>query len=171
VKKVLMLVIGILVLWMITPAMAPPVIEFPVSGYYWGSADPDAPGKLWITEDGILHIKGAVGEGPLSGDIPGTMMFTLNAEIDLNTGVGVMHGKYVAYAEYGDFEGTYRTENTGVVNYEGTAVAQGTDAYEGMVMRTSFWGYNLYLMGYTGPDGVYFDYEAIILSSHGEPLP
>jgi hypothetical protein len=167
-KKILIPVMALLVFSMITTVMAP-AIEIPVSGFYIGSAT--WPGKSWMTKDGILHVKGAVGEGPISGDVPGTMVFTLNAEIDLNTGVGVMHGKYVSYHEYGDFEGTYRTENTGVVFYEGTAIAKGTGAYEGMVMRTSFWGYNLYLGGYIGPDGVYFDYEAIILSPHGEPLP
>ena len=167
-NKVLILVMALLVFSMITTVMAP-AIRIDVSGYYWGSAE--LPGESWITKDGILHVRGAVGVGPLSGDIPGIMTFTLNAEIDLNTGVGVMHGKYVSDHGDGNFEGTYRTENTGVVNYEGTAIAQGTGAYEGMVMRTSFWGYNLYLGGYTGPDGVYFDFVGTILSPHGEPLP
>lgn len=167
-KKVLIPVLALLVFSMITTVMAR-AIQFPVSGSFLGSAT--VPGEVWITEDGILHVKGAEGVGPISGDLPGVMEFTLNAAVDLNTGVGSMHGKYVQSDDYGTFEGTWRTENWGVVYYEGLGVAQGTGAYEGMIQHVAFWGYNLYLGGYVGPDGVFFEYDGIILSPHGVPLP
>lgn len=160
---------ALLVFSMITTAMAS-AIEFPVSGSFTGS--PIAPGESWITEDGILHVKGAEGWGPTIGDLPGEMWFTLNVAIDLNTGFGAMHGKWVSTDDHGTFEGTWRTENWGVVYFEGTAVGQGTGGYEGMIYKvTSFWGYNLYLGGYIGPDGVHFDFEGVILSPKGVPLP
>jgi len=164
-KVVLMSAMALLVLCAIAPVMAPATTT-PVSGSLTASVT--VPGESWITGDGILHIKDAEGAGPVAGDLPGYMVFTFSAAVDLNTGLGSAHGKWLFSDDYGTFEGTWRVDVTGVVSIDGSAIGQGTGAYEGMVFKVnSFWGYNLYLGGYTGPDGVYFDFVGTILSSKG----
>lgn len=170
-KAVLASTMALLVVSLITQVMASTATVFEVVGSYTGSAT--VPGEVWVTEDGILHVKGGEGFGPVSGDLPGEMWFSLSGAIDLNTGFGSMHGKWVFTDDHGTFEGSYRAENYGVVYYDdGSAGGKGTGGYEGMVYRVDpFWGYNLYLGGYTGEDGVYFEFVGRILSPHGEPLP
>ena len=170
-KKVLIPVMALLMLWVITPVMAPSE-KIDNWGEFLGSAT--WPGEFWITNDLILHIKGAEGTGDVTGNLPGHMTFTLNAAIDVNPesptfGVGSMHGKYVYSDDYGNtFEGNWRTENWGVVNMEGTGVAHGTGDYEGMIQHVTFSGWNMYLANPDyGPNGVYFDFDGIILSPHG----
>jgi hypothetical protein len=168
-KRVLILVMALLVFSMITTAMAS-AIEIPVSGSFTGSAT--APGESWITNDNILQIKDAEGAGPSAGDLPGYMEFTLSGDVDLNTGLGSAHGKWVLSDDHGTIEGTWRVDVTSVVFIEGSAVGKGTGDYMGMLFKVdSFWGYNLYLGGYEGPDGVHFDFLGTILSTKGEPLP
>lgn len=161
-KVVLMPLMALVVLLMITPVMAP-ATKTPASGSLTASGT--APGEARITKDGILHIKDAEGAGPVVGDLPGYMVFTFSAAVDLSTGLGSAHGKWVFSDDYGTFEGAWRVDVTGVVFIDGSAIGQGTGAYEGMVFKVdSFWGYNLYLGGYTGPDGVHFDFVGTILS-------
>jgi hypothetical protein len=165
-KKVLILIMTLLAMFAVSPVMAP-ATKTPVTGFYIGSAT--RPGQSWITKDNILHIKNAEGFGPVIGDLPGDMWFTLSGAIDLNTGFGSMHGRWVFTDDSGTFEGSYRADNWGVVYYEGSAIAQGTGGYEGQVYKvTSFWGFNLYLGGYEGPDGVQFDFVGTILDPHDE---
>ncbi len=159
---VLMLAMVLLVLCAIAPVMAS-ATKTSVSGSLTASAT--APGETWITEEGVLHIKDAEGAGPTVGDLPGYMEFTFSAAVDLNTGLGSAHGKWVLQDYQGTMEGTWRVDVSGVVYIQGSAIGQGTGGYEGMVFKVdSFWGYNLYLGGYTGSDGVYFDFLGTILS-------
>ena len=164
-KVVLMLGTVLSVLWLVTPVVAP-ATKTPAWGSFTGSAT--VPGEMWITQDGVLHLKDAEGAGSVVGTLPGSMEFTQNVAIDLNTGLGSGHGRWVFSDDYGTFEGTWRVDHTDVVLFEGSAVAQGTGAYEGMIYKVHhFWGYNLYLGGYTGPDGVYFDFIGTIISPRG----
>lgn len=167
-KKVLMLATALLVLSVITPVMAP-ATKTPVAGYVIASAT--VPGEAWFTEGGIMFIEGAEAEGAAFGDMPGDFTFTMSAVLDLKTGNGFGSGTWVVTDDYGTFEGIWRTKFTDYVYSDGTAEGYGTDAYEGMLFITSFEGYNLYMGGYTGDNGVYFDFEATILSPHGVPLP
>jgi hypothetical protein len=167
-KKVLIPVMALLVLFAVTPVMAP-ATKTPVSGSFLGSADPDVPGRVWTSEEGILQIRGAEGAGVTTGDIPGIMTFTLNAAIDMSTGEGRAWGTYVSTDDYGNtFEGIWLVSVTGYVNIEGIGVGHGTGAYEGMLFKSSFWGVNLYLGGLPPevPNGVWFDFVGIILSPH-----
>lgn len=164
-KKVVVPVMALLALWMTTSVMAAPATRTPVSGSFTGSLT--APGKVWITEGGILHIKDAEGAGPVTGDLPGYMVFTGTFAISLNTGLGSGHGKWVSTDVHGTFEGSWRTDVTGFTNIEGSSVGQGTGAYEGMILENSFSGYNWYLGGYPGPNGVHFDFVGTILSTKG----
>lgn len=168
-KALLSTTLALLVLWLVIPVMAT-ATTIPVSGSFLGSADPNAPGVVWISEEGILQIRGAEGAGVTSGDIPGTMAFTLNAAIDLSTGEGRAWGTYVSSDGYGNtFEGTWLVSVTGYVNIEGISVGHGTGAYEGMLFQNSFWGANLYLGGLPPevPNGVWFDFDGTILSPKG----
>jgi len=55
---------------------------------------------------------------------------------------------------------------------DGSSVGQSTGDYEGMILKNSFSGYNLYLIGYEGPDpGIYFEFDGTILSPKGTLLP
>lgn len=174
-KKVLMLATALLALSMITTVISP-ATEYPDTGYVEANATASPNLKIKITKDLVLHIRGAEGAGPIFSDygFPGTFQMTLSADIDLNTGEGSMHGRWAVINEFGTFEGSFRTTNYGVVYYEGTAVGQGTGGYEGMLLTSSFSGYNLYLIG--GPSdpndpGVYFEYVNVILSPHGVAPP
>jgi len=169
-KKVLVPVLVLLALWMATSVMAAPALKIPVSGDFTGSLTAP-PAKKWITNGGILIIKGAEGAGPLTGSFTGIMVFTGMFATDLNTGLGHGCGKWVSTDAYGTFEGTWITDVTGFVYVDGSSVGQGTGDYEGMILKNSFLGYNLYLGGYEGPDGVYFEWVGTILSTKGTPLP
>lgn len=169
-KKVLVPVIALLALWMTTSVMAAPALKIPISGDFTASLTAE-PAKEWITKGGILIIKGAQGEGPTTGDFNGIMAFTGMFAIDLKTGLGRGEGKWVSTDAYGTFEGTWITDVTGFIYVDGSSVGQGTGAYEGMILKNSFSGYNLYLGGYTGANGVYFEWAGTILSTKGTPLP
>jgi len=102
------------------------------------------------------------------------MWFSLNGAIDLNTGFGSMHGKWIFSNMHGRFDGSYRATNYGVVYYDdGSATGKGSEGYEGMVYRVDpFVGYNLYLGPPPYPEyGVYFDFVGRILSPHGVTPP
>ncbi len=168
-KAVLASIMVLLVFSVITQVMASTATVYPITGSYVGSALPA--GHSLVNKGNVLIVTGAQGYGPVVGTLTGTMWFTLTGAIDLKTGVGSMHGKWMFIDNYGTFEGSWRADNHDVIYYEdGTGMGKGTGAYEGMVYRVErFWGYNLYLGGYVGPDGVQFEFEATILSPHGVP--
>lgn len=166
VKKVALVpVMALALLLMVTPVMARPTPTY-VEGEFFGIAVD--PGTQWISEKGIVQIRDGVGTGTLTGDIPGMMTFTMNAAFDPTTGEGRAWGRFVSSDNYGNtFEGTWLMSVSYWGNYiAGRSVGRGTGAYEGMLLRNAFWGYNAYfgLPVFPYPEGtpIYFHYEGTI---------
>lgn len=154
-KKALMSLTTLLVLFVIVPVVITPVMAAPATktpftsevSFVFGNIDE---GRVWTTEDGILHIKGAVSEGTTCmhvvgiGDIQGTIMVVHDLTIDLNTGEGGCHGKFVVtVVGVGTFEGSEHGIHTIIGDYHGISgkvVAQGNGMFEGLKMMGSYEG-------------------------------
>ena len=166
-KVVLMPVMAIVALLMITPVMAAATKTF-VTGEFFGYAT--ASGTQWMSEEGIVQIRDAVGTGWLTGDIPGFMTFTMNAAFDPATGTGRAWGTYVSTDDYGNtFEGTWLMSVSYWGNYiDGRSEGHGTGAYDGMLLRNRFWGYNMYfgvpIPPFPKGTPIYFYFEGPIIS-------
>jgi hypothetical protein len=55
----------------------------------------DPPGRVWVDEDGMLHVHGFSGVGPMAGDFGGTIFLTQYEDIDTATGEGEYRGSFV----------------------------------------------------------------------------
>lgn len=164
-KKVFLVpVMALALLLMVAPVMARPTPTY-VTGEFFGYAVD--PGTQWMCGERIMQIRDGVGTGTVTGDIPGTMTFTLNAAFDLTTGKGIAWGKFVSNDEYGNtFEGIWTMSISNWGNIEGRSVGRGTGAYKGMLFINAFSGYNAYFgfPPYPYPKGtpIYFLYEGTI---------
>jgi hypothetical protein len=100
------------------------------------------PGKQWTDKNGILHIRGQVGENaPIAGDFVGYDRHNVfNADINTATGNGTFHGKFTMEVEWparnlkGIFRGHYRGIFTNWL-LTGTTTALGKGEFDGMVLR------------------------------------
>ena len=170
-KKVLLPVMALLVLFAVAPVMAAPATKTPFTADVSFVLGNVYAGEEWITMDGIYHVKGQVSQGPVTltpvtGDIlVGTMLIVRHATLDLNTGDGSCHGKIVITVNGGTFEGSEQSTITlWGAHISGTFLAQGTGMYEGQTIMASFEG------GVVIVDGVktvVAEFEGIILSPKG----
>ena len=175
-KKVLLPVMALLLLFAVAPVMAAPATKTPFTADVSFVLGNVYAGEEWITMDGIYHVKGQVSQGPVTltpvtGDIlVGTMLIVRHATLDLNTGDGSCHGKIVITVDGGTFEGSEQSTITvyGITAYgggiSGTFLARGTGMYEGQRIMGSFEG------GVVIVDGVktvVAEFEGIILSPKG----
>jgi len=163
VKKVLIPVMALLVLFVVAPVMAAPATKTPFTATITLTFLPTE--NEWITEDGIYHVKEQVAKGAVTGDVSGDMLLVRHMTLDLNTGEGSCHGKFVVTVDGGTFEGS---EQSTITNYaagpdgiSGTLVAHGTGMYKGLKMMGSFEG------GLIGADTMQAILEGIILSPKG----
>ena len=160
-KKCLMLAAALLVLSVMTPAMAS-ATKIPIKGSI--TAFLTAPGEVRITKGNIMIQRDTEAEGPASGDLSGTIHIKSNVNLNLNTGEGVSFGTFVFTDAHGTFEGMWRVRYTDFIHFEGAAEGHGTDAYVGMLVKLSFKGLN-------PPSLINIDYEGIVLSPKGTTLP
>jgi hypothetical protein len=79
------------------------------------------PDRQWVSGH-ILHVRGEVDTGTLSGGLVGTITTTINVDVDLATGRGNIHGSFVIVTASetwtGAFSGTI-TATTGTGNFIG----------------------------------------------------
>jgi len=141
-KKIVIPVMALLVLFVVAPVMAAPATKTPFTAAITLTFLPTE--NQWITEDGIYHVKEQVAEGTVTGDVSGEMQLVRHMILDLNTGEGSCHGKFVVTVDGGTFEGSEQSE---ITNYaalpdgiSGTLVAHGTGDYVGLKMMGSFEG-------------------------------
>jgi len=166
-KVVLIPVMALAVLLMITPTMAPATKTI-VAGEFFGYLID--PGTQWISEEGIVQIRDAVGNGTMTGDLPGMMTFIINAAFDPTTGTAKAWGKYVSTDNYGNtFEGNFLATISYWGNHiEGSSEGHGTGAYEGMILKNKYSGYNAYfglpLPPYPQGTPIYFYFEGPLIS-------
>jgi len=138
-KKVLMPVMALIVLFAIAPVMAP-ATKTPFTAQATFISGNVSPGKMWTTKGNITHIKGSISSGNVTGGLSGTVLVVTDEALDLNTGMGVLHGKFVLTVVGGTFKGSFRGLVTGGIHLSGTVVAQGTGAVEGKKLMGSFEG-------------------------------
>lgn len=101
-------------------------------------------GKQWIDKNGVLHIRGQVGENaPVTGNLEGRDIHNVfNADINTTTGNGRFHGKFSMEVTWehndrtleGVFSGHYRGIFTNWL-LTGTTIAFGEGDFDGMVLR------------------------------------
>lgn len=99
-------------------------------------------GKIWVSDDGVQHIRDFEVAGPVWGDINGTLTVVANINLDLATGDGTGHGTFVLDVEWngltGTFEGTSQWKYDGFLVSNGKGSADGTGDFEGMHMQANF---------------------------------
>jgi len=142
-KVVLMSTIALLTLatMIISPVKA--ITKAP----YWehvefNPADFDQPGKQWISEEGVLHVKDWHWVGTYEGTLgTGTMdVWFEQISLDLATGEGTLSGKWlVTIPDVGTIAGSARGKITAFVFGSGTfAGTHGTGMFEGVKKMGSF---------------------------------
>ncbi len=142
-KKVLMPVMALVVLFAVTPVMAAPAYKLPYTAdVFLNIIDP---GESWITEDGILQVRGLLAEGTFNsadlGIADAAMWKTIDYALDTITGEGTMHGKFVLTIDgAGTFEGSFRDRITNSTHLAGTVVGQGTGAFAGWKTMGTWYG-------------------------------
>jgi hypothetical protein len=123
-----------------SPGPAAPTLDRPLFAAATMTAI-TATGPLTIADSGstclsggTLHVRDLVLEGPVSGDITGTITTVANVEVVRATGNGTASGTFtisgVAGAWTGHFNGRF---DAGV--FSGRLVARGTGAYAGQILR------------------------------------
>jgi hypothetical protein len=147
-KKVMIPVLALLVLFAVTSMMAEPATKISFTGsasFRFGNV---SPGEEWTTNDGVYHVKGAVSQGDVLvqsvlGDMAGTMIMVHDLTLDLNAGLGDCHGKVViAVPGVGTFEGSEHGSHmiTDRHYISGDLVAKGTGGFDGLMMKGSYEG-------------------------------
>ncbi len=111
------------------------------------------PGNTWMSGH-IFHIRGEIDEGPVSGDLVGSITLVINANIDLNSGMGRTFGNFTLATSDVTWEGSFSGAITGETSSEGRFIGQGTD---GTKLKGAF----------TQVSADTFDLEGTILSPHG----
>lgn len=170
-KMVLVPIMVLALLFVVAPVMArmEGATRIYGAGEYFG--DVIDPGKQWVSEEGIVQVRDGLGNGTMTGDIPGFMVFTMNVAFDPTTGKGRIWGKFVAGDSFGNtFEGTFLAAISDWGTIDGKGVGQGTGAFEGMLLKNGFSGYNAYfglpLPPYPMDTPIYFYWDGYILSPH-----
>jgi hypothetical protein len=109
-------------------------------------------GREWVSGH-VFHSRGGVDAGTVDGDLVGTITLHDNVNVDMNTGRGVVFGKFTLETADVTWNGSFTAKLT-ADGAHGRFIGQGTD---GSKLRGTFTS--------IGP-GVDQD-EAVILSPHG----
>jgi hypothetical protein len=135
VKKILIPVMALLVLFAVAPITAAPATKTPYAANV--KLQITDPGEARTTKGDILHVKGLIAEGFFNsselGIVNAAMWKKLDFTLNTITGKGTMHGKFVLTVDgAGTLEGSFRDKITDSTHLAGTVVGQGTGAFEGV---------------------------------------
>lgn len=141
VKRVLIPITALLVLFAVAPVMAAPATQTPFTAHATFITGNISPGEMWARtkERNIVQIRGSTSTGNVAGDISGTVLLVADETFDMNTGLGLNHGEFVIAVVGGTYEGSFRSMFTGL-SFSGTFVGQGTGTLEGQVLMGSYEG-------------------------------
>jgi hypothetical protein len=92
------------------------------------------PGKQWVSDDNIAHTRGQIQNGPVSGDLSGSIMVMGRADVTVATQTGTGSGKFTITATGGTWEGRFEGRFDGGVFF-GKLVANGTGDFAGLILR------------------------------------
>ncbi len=132
-KKILLFAMAFLMLFTLAPAMAAPAVKTPYTADV--VLDVTELGEEWVTEDGILQVRGRGADGSfISAALPetGSMHKEFDLTVDMNTGEGTIRGKFLLEVGAGIIEGSFRGIITGYTHLAGTVVGHGAGEYEGI---------------------------------------
>jgi hypothetical protein len=100
------------------------------------------PGRIWVSDDGVQHIRDLPVAGLVWGDINGTLTIVSNRNLDLATGHGTAYGTAILEVEWngliGTFEGRSEWKIEGFRIVAGQFIGHGTGDFEGMQMQANF---------------------------------
>jgi hypothetical protein len=141
-KQLFVLLAGLMALSILAAPVAAGTIRTEYAGFehYVG---PVSPGRVWVSEDGVLHIRGAqsawrdvVSDPRVSGDV----LLTLNANLKFAAPPVMFYGRMWGTARLsndgGYWEGSFVAERTESQGFSyGSIVLHGHGAYEGLQAR------------------------------------
>ena len=152
-KSIIVSMFAILMLLaVVSPAMAAPAQKFPVTLDTKGKTIAPAE-RTWTTDGGIIHSIGGVRGGPVfltidtNPTITGTYIETGNSVINTKTGETIVHfNKMVCIFPLGSFEGAktmrslseIREGKPVTLEQEQHAVLQGSGIYEGQTLKIGY---------------------------------
>ena len=116
--------------------------------------------RMWFSDDGILHMRGAPHDGIVSGELVGTLTYTGDINLNMETYDGTGQGILCLSVTYGDLSGTFQGRMVIKVNggyITGMFICHGAGDFEGMHLKGTCEG---------GMGGTY-SADAIILNPHG----
>ena len=100
------------------------------------------PGRVWVSEDGIQHIRDFPVAGPVWGDLNGTLAIVANVNWDAS-GNGTAYGTAILDVEWngktGTFEGRSQWKYANFAVVDGQFVGHGTGDFAGMHMKADFY--------------------------------
>lgn len=140
-----------------TPTLAHKTqISFGFTNFYDDTYD-----RLWVSDDGILHIRGGGHFGDVWGDLIGTLTYDGDINLNMETYDGTGVGLVCFSVNYGDLSGTFEGKmvlkvNSGYIT--GMFVCHGDGDFEGMKLKGTCEG-DLVSKTYSA--------DAIILNPHG----
>lgn len=73
------------------------------------------PGKEFVDDKGVLHVRGQINDAPITGDIEGTVRIVTDIDINLTDGSGRYRGKFVITGTFQGRTGTYSGKFSGKV--------------------------------------------------------
>ncbi len=126
-------------LFVVAPTIAEPATKTPFTAEASFVPGNISLGKVWITKGNVQHVMGAESDGTVTGDISGTMWLVSYETVNLETGDGVNHGKFVLTVDEGAFEGSFRSVVT-PDGFSGTFVGHSTGMYKEQKMLGSYEG-------------------------------
>ncbi len=122
--------------------------------------DPVDPGRIWVDEDGVTHVRGQIVTGSFTGgDISGTVSGVQHVNVDA-TGNGDVFGSFTIEGTWAGLSGTFSGRFSGEITggpSAGEFVGQGSGGFQGMKIMGSF--------ADTAPGVLALD--GIILNPHG----
>ena len=120
------------------------------------------PGKSWVSDDGVLHLRDFPVAGPVWGELTGNLTVVANINQDIFTGDGTGYG--TAFLEVDDFDGMQGTfegrsqwKYTNGMVTKGQFVGHGTGDFDGMQVMANFYD-----------EADYTVLSGTILSPHGD---
>ena len=100
------------------------------------------PGRIWVSDDGVQHIRDLPVAGPVWGDINGTLKLVSNRNLNLVTGHGTAFGTAILTVEWNGLVGTFEGRSEFKIEcfriVTGQFVGHGTGDFAGMQMMANF---------------------------------
>ena len=143
-KRILILVAGLIVLSILAAPVVAGTIQTESEGseYYVG---PVSPGRMWVSEDGVLHIRGAqeafrdeVSDPRVSGDVLATANVNFQFAAPPVMFYGPMWGTFRIDNDGGYWEGSFVGKRTEEGFSYISGVLRGHGDYEGLQARVDY---------------------------------